>query len=190
MEITQDTNPILKNSPEAIKFRRNSSTLTIFGAGVMIFGFWNIIKLLGYVLLDIPLYSAEQLAGMDQETQNVITVIVAVLLIGDTIVRVIVGLSARAESRHQTRLFPRFYLFFLVWEILFEIYAVGSVIAELTVILTYSSFEDDFVSLFMELTSLVILIEVYIAALGARKYKRHAAKLEATALEKEPTVCS
>ena len=185
MEISQDTNPILKNSPEAIKFRRNLSTLTIYGAGVIVFGFWNIIKVLGFVLLDIPLFTPGQLASIEPEAYSFITITFAVLLAGDTVVRLIIGLSARAESRNRSRLFPRFYLFFLVWEIIFEVYACLSVIWELLVLQTYSSFEDDFISLFMELTSLVVLIEVYIAALGARKYKRLVAKLE-----KEHTVCS
>ena len=185
LEITQDTNPILKNSPEAIKFRRNLSTLTIYGAGVIVFGFWNIIKVLGFVLLDIPLFTPGQLASIEPEAYSFITITFAVLLAGDTVVRLIIGLSARAESRNRSRLFPRFYLFFLVWEIIFEVYACLSVIWELLVLQTYSSFEDDFISLFMELTSLVVLIEVYIAALGSRKYKRLAAKLE-----KDYPVCS
>ena len=71
MEITQDTNPILKNSPEAIKFRRNLSTLTIYGAGVIVFGFWNIIKVLGFVLLDIPLFTPGQLASIEPEERMI-----------------------------------------------------------------------------------------------------------------------
>ncbi len=112
-------------------------------------------------------------------------IVFAVLLVGDTVIRLVIGLSAMSESRNRNRQFPRFYLFFLVWEIIFELYTCISVILELVMLQTYSSFEDDFIALFMELSSLVVLIEVYIAALVVRKYKRHAAKLE-----KDYPVCS
>ena len=185
LENTQDTKPILNNSPEAIRFRRNCSTLTICGAGVIVFGFWNIIKVLGYVLLDIPLFSPGQLESIEPDEYTIIMIVFAVLLVGDTVIRLVIGLSAMSESRNRNRQYPRFYLFFLVWEIIFEVYSCISVILELVVLQTYSSFEDDFIALFMELSSLVVLIEVYIAALVVRKYKRHAAKLE-----KDYPVCS
>lgn len=185
MEITHDTNPILNNSPEALKFRRNCSTLTIFGTGVIVFGFWGIIKVLAYVLLGIPLYSEGQLAMMEPEMYDFLMIVLAILIAGDAIVRLIVGLSARAEGKRHTRLFPKFYLFFTVWELLFEIYTVFSLILELLVLKTYTAFEDDFISLIVELTSLAVLIEVYLAALSVRKYKKHAARLE-----KDHPVCS
>ena len=181
----ENTKPILNNSPEAVSFRRNCSTLTICGAGVIVFGFWNIIKVLGYVLLDIPLFSQGQLESIEPDEYTVIMIVFAVLLVGDTVIRLVIGLSAMSESRNRNRQFPRFYLFFLVWEIIFELYTCISVILELVMLQTYSSFEDDFIALFMELSSLVVLIEVYIAALVVRKYKRHAAKLE-----KDYPVCS
>lgn len=178
------TNGIVSNSPEAVKFRRNSSTLRILGAGVIIYGFWSVIKVIAYVVLGIPLYSAADIENLGEITIDFLLAVLAVLMAGDVIVRLIIGIFAWIEGRRQDKRAPGFYLIFTVWEILFCIFSVYSVIAQFLT-LSNDTFIEVYVSLFMELTSLVILIEVYIAALSVRRYKKRLAKKL-----KEMSVCS
>jgi len=171
--IIQD-NAIEMNSPEAVNFRRNSSTLSILGIGVIIFGFWSVIKIVTYVMLGIPIYNDADIAGVDGMTIELLMTVLYCMLAGDVIVRLIAGLCARAEGKNHNKRQKGFYLGFIVWEILFQIYSVY------TVIMQFLSIKDDtyvetYVSLFMELSSMLILIEVYIAALSVRKYKKRMA---------------
>ena len=46
----------LQNDPGSVRFRRNSNTLTILGAGVSIYGFWGIIKLFTQIALGIRIF--------------------------------------------------------------------------------------------------------------------------------------
>ena len=106
------------------------------------------------------------------------------MLAGDVIVRLIIGICSVVEGRNHDKRAPGFYLVFAVWEILFGILSV------IAVIYHFLTLEDDtfievYVSFFMELTSLAILVEVYIAALSVRRYKKRLAKKQ-----KEQKACS
>ena len=166
-----ESETILQNDPRSVNFRRNSNTLVILGTAVIVFGLWNIIKVVAYSILGIPIYDLSDLEGVEAEDEQFfmifIMIILYITLAGDAVVRFIAGHNARAEGLGKKR--SKAYLFFLVWEILFGIFTVGSVISEMFA--SPESFEDYYVSLFMELSSLVILIEVFIAALSVRKYK-------------------
>lgn len=167
---------IIKNSPEDIAFRRNSNTLSILGTGVIIFGLWSIIKVLAYVALGVPLYSAADIESFDEVSLDLVMTVLEVMLAGDVIVRLIIGLYAGKEGRKQRKRVPGFYLVFTVWEILFVLFSVIAVIQQF-LDARNEEFIEDYVSLFMELSSLVILIEVFIAALSVRRYKKRALDL-------------
>ena len=162
------------NSPEAINFRRNSNTLSILGAGVIIFGFWSVIKIVTYSVLGVPLYTEADVEAAGGVSIDIIVTVLYCLLAGDIIVRLIVGLCARAEGKHHEKRQKGFYLGFTVWEILFEIFSVYSVIVQFLNLNDKDCIEV-YVSIFMELSSLLILIEVYIAALSVRRYKKRMA---------------
>lgn len=178
--VEAETNSIIQNnanemnSPEAVNFRRNSSTLSILGTGVIIFGFWSVIKIVTYVALGIPLYSDADIAEVDGMTIEILMTVLYCMLAGDIIVRLIAGLCARAEGKNHIKRQKVFYLGFIVWEIIFQIYSVSAVIAQF-LSLKDDTYVETYVSLFMELSSMLILIEVYIAALSVRKYKKRMA---------------
>lgn len=170
--IQNDINAL--NSPEAINFRRNSNTLSILGAGVIIFGFWSVIKIVTYSVLGIPLYTEADVEAAGGVSIDIIVTVLYCLLAGDIIVRLIIGLIAGAEGRDHSKRKRGFYLGFMVWEIIFQIFSVFTVIAQF-LSLNDDTFVEVYVSLFMELSSLLILIEVYIAALSVRRYKKRMA---------------
>ena len=92
-------NTILKNDTAAIRFRRDRSTLVILGVGVIVFGFWSIIKLAAYLIMDIPIYNVAEMDGFEEADLPLLMNTLYVVLSFDVIVRLIVGLNAISEAR-------------------------------------------------------------------------------------------
>ena len=159
----------LQNDDATVKFRKNSRTLVDLGTGIIIFGFWSIIKLSTYLILNIPIYDVSEIEDLDQSDLPLIMGILYFMLAVDVIVRLIVGLNARAEGRGKKR--SSFYLVFNVWLIIFGLFSVGSVIWECIDLSMTGSLFDGLLTLFMECSSFIITVEVYIAALSVRRYK-------------------
>ena len=180
---------ILKNAPESIRFRRDSHTLSILGMGVILFGFWSVFKVLAQAVLGVPLFTSTDLKELEGTgvDMNVLIIVLSALLAGDVIVRLIVGLCSMAEGRNHEKRIKRIYLVFAVWEILFEVFSVISVFIQMMKE-EERSFLEMYISFFMELSALVILLEVYIAAISVRKYKKLAAKK--ASLGEEQATCS
>ena len=157
----------LQNDPESIRYRRNSNTLTILGAGVSIFGFWGIIKLFTQIALGIHIFDAS-----DEEALGDIGMIIAmfflvIIMAFDVLLRLFVGLRARRDG--QGKKVGKSYLVFIVW---LMIGSIGSIYIVIDSILQGSgAFFDNYVALFMELSSLGICLEVFIAAISVRRYR-------------------
>ncbi|MBQ2066966.1 MAG: hypothetical protein II496_05535, partial [Clostridiales bacterium] len=99
----------------------------------------------------------------------IIMAVLYVMLAADVIVRLIVGLNARAEGRGRSR--SAFYLVFNLWMIFFGIFNVGSIVWQCFEVGYTEALFDYLLMLFMEASSLAITIEVYAAALSVRRYK-------------------
>ena len=79
MEVTQSTKPILENSPEAIRYRRNLNTLSILGVGVIVFGFWGIIKIAAELFLGVDLYSSVDMEGFSEFEITIVNITVFIV---------------------------------------------------------------------------------------------------------------
>lgn len=157
----------LQNDPGSVRFRRNSNTLTILGAGVSIYGFWGIIKLFTQIALGIRIFDEA-----DEEMLGDIGMIIAmsvlvILMAFDVLLRLFVGLRARREG--QGRKVGISYLIFDVWLMTGSVASVYLVIS--TILDGSGDFFDNYVALFMELSSLVVCLEVFIAAISVRRYR-------------------
>ena len=164
-----ENSAVLQNDNASIKLRKNCRTLVDLGTGIIIFGFWSIVKLATYTLLEIPIYDLSEYDDLDQSDLPLLMTFLYVMLAADVIIRVIVGLNARAEGRGRSR--SSLYLIFNVWMILFGIFSVGSLVWECLAAGYTEAFFDYLLMLFMEASSLAITIEVYAAALSVRRYK-------------------
>ena len=167
-EVTQNTKPILENSPEAISYRRNINTLSILGIGVIAFGFWGVIKLIAELFLGIDIYRPEDLEGFDETAIMILNITLFTILTIDIILRIIVGLKARCEGRGKKT--GRVYLVIILMLIISSTFNVCVVAWDL--ITMRGTFGEDFVAIFMELSSLVVSLEVFIAAVSVRRYRR------------------
>lgn len=159
----------IKNDPGSVRFRRDSNTLVTLGTGIIIFGLWSIVKLAGYLIFDIPIYDESLTSEFDGEAMNIVMATFYIMLIMDVLVRLYVGLNAISEGRGNKN--SGTYLAFNVMMILMSIVSVVSVIWVALTADSIDLFTDYYISLFMELSSLVISIEVYLAALTVRRHK-------------------
>ena len=168
MEITQDTKPILDNSPEAVRYRRNLNTLSILGIGVIVFGFWGIIKIAAELFLGIDVFNPEDVKELNELGIMIVHITLYIVLTVDIFLRIIVEIKAKREEHGRKT--GRGYLVIILWLVLSS--SVNVTAAAWEIITMRAAFFEYFVAIFMELSSLVVSLEVFIAAVSIRRYRR------------------
>ena len=158
---------VLANDREAIKYRRNCNTLVILGTGVIIYGFWAIIKLAMYLIFGLELFDETDMEELGPIGIVFTLIILVILMASDVLLRLHVGLRARKEgSGKKVR---ASYLVWAVWLMIESIISICIVVPD--IINLESDFIDIFLSVFMELVSLSFTIQVFIAGISVRRYK-------------------
>ena len=152
-----------------VKIRRLESNLTTIGTGVIAFGFWGFLKfILSYLFL------GAQSVGIDgDEYITVIAVFVWAVAILIPLVYLWIGMSARAEGRGKRK--SALYLFMVGW-IIFV-----STIAILMELYSLSKLKDWFeiiVTLIIDLTRYVFLIELMVYSISLRKLRKEQSRGE------------
>ena len=146
-----------------VKIRRLESNLSTIGTGIIAFGFWGFLKfILSYLFL------GAQSVGIDgDEYKTVIAVFVWAVAILIPLVYLWIGMSARAEGRGKRK--SALYLFMVGW-IIFV-----STIAILLELYSLSKLKDWFeiiVTLIIDLTRYVFLIELMVYSISLRKLRK------------------
>ena len=152
-----------------VKIRKLESNLTTIGTGVIAFGFWGFLKfILSYLFL------GAQSVGIDgDEYITVIAVFVWAVAILIPLVYLWIGMSARAEGRGKRK--SALYLFMVGW-IIFV-----STIAILMELYSLSKLKDWFeiiVTLIIDLTRYVFLIELMVYSISLRKLRKEQSRGE------------
>ena len=152
-----------------VKIRRLESNLTTIGTGIIAFGFWGFLKfILSYLFL------GAQSVGIDgDEYITVIAVFVWAVAILIPLVYLWIGMSARAEGRGKRK--SALYLFMVGW-IIFV-----STIAILLELYSLSKLKDWFeiiVTLIIDLTRYVFLIELMVYSITLRKLRKEQSRGE------------
>jgi hypothetical protein len=143
-----------------VKLRRYRNLLTISGLGVIAFGLWSVLKT---ILLFV--FREEALAALPDDvlTRVIFFVIVGVLLLTDFAIRLFIGLSARAEGLGKKKGYA-----YLVFAVLLALASAASVAAIFFDTGTTSILEI-IVSVIVEVTSLVAVIELIAAAIHVKR---------------------
>lgn len=152
-----------------VKIRKLESNLTTIGTGIIAFGFWGFLKfILSYLFL------GAQSVGIDgDEYITVIAVFVWAVAILIPLVYLWIGMSARAEGRGKRK--SALYLFMVGW-IIFV-----STIAILLELYSLSKLKDWFeiiVTLIIDLTRYVFLIELMVYSITLRKLRKEQSRGE------------
>lgn len=152
-----------------VKIRRLESNLTTIGTGIIAFGFWGFLKfILSYLFL------GAQSVGIDgDEYITVVAIFVWAVAILIPLVYLWIGMSARAEGRGKRK--SALYLFMVGW-IIFV-----STIAILLELYSLSKLKDWFeiiVTLIIDLTRYVFLIELMVYSISLRKLRKEQSRGE------------
>lgn len=163
-----EENNILKNDKASVKYRRNLNTLVVLGTGVILFGFWGIIKLIAQILLGYQFYNPEDLEGLSPEGTVFVMIFVAIVLSIDVILRLYAGLRSRREGLGRKTGIG--HLIVLVMLLISSVITCSYVI---WCIMTLNGEPDEnFIALFLELTSLAFTLEVLMASISVRRYRK------------------
>lgn len=172
---------MINNSPEQIRLRRDRNTLRIVGAGTIFFGIWSLVKVFAVLFIR----RQEIITAMFEEaTENgidmtgvsrtnmfrILLIMMLTALIFDLIARLYVGLSAISEGNGRRMRFP--------YIILAGMMIVGS-FTMITVLRGGQQQEgaaeiilnndSTLSSVLIELTSILMLLEMIIAAVRIRR---------------------
>ena len=170
---------------EEIKLRKYEHALVISGVGVIAFGLWSVIKAAIYFIL-IPLEPTSSvlmnndLADLhkqgltDREIGYLIAAAILLSLLLDFALRLYVGRSAFADGRRLTK--KRF--FYVIWAMFIAAGLVSNLVTRSVQL--YSGDEEFWgsaisaanVSVIVDITSLLALIEMIVAAIMVRRLRR------------------
>ena len=145
------------------KMRRYQNLLTVSGLGVIICGLWSCLKTILLLFLQDGL-----LKDLPEETlyRVIFFAILGGLLLIDVLLRLYVGLSARAEGFGKKKGYA-----YIVLAILLAIFSLISVVM-LFMDMKETSISELVVSVIFEATSLIATIELLVAAFTVKKLKK------------------
>lgn len=147
-----------------IKARKAEINLKTLGSGVIFFGAWAFIK----YALTFLIYGFELDEAVDDIVLLVSTIIVWVFLALAFLIRLYIGISARAESEGKRR-----HAFYLILTGVITFIDAAAILLELVLLVTKL---DDMlnmaVTILIDVTSTVILIELMVNAVTVRKMKK------------------
>ena len=172
------------NSPEAILKRRTQNTLIIVGNGIIVFGLWTLIKTVGIFLmyrteLIRDIRTLGELNSTDYSDFTIFSVMfftTLILLSFIIFIRSYVGLSAISEGRGRRRSI----LYILITLVMIWLNCMSFIQLTINLILgeegeraVYSLSEDPSVSsVIIELTSIIMMIQMVRAAIRIRRLRK------------------
>ena len=145
------------------KMRRYRNLLTVSGLGVIIFGLWSVLKTILLLFMKEGILSE---IPDDTFVRVMFFLILGGILLVDVLIRLYVGLSARAEGFGKKKGYG------------YVVIAILMALASLTslVLIFFDSNEQSIweliVSVIVEATSLVVTIELLVAAFTVKKLKK------------------
>jgi len=150
-----------------VKLRRYQNLLTVSGLGVIVLALWSVLKTILFIFVkkdDLEKEFAD-ISENSAMMAMVIAILAAVILI-DLLIRLYVGLSARAEGFGKKKGYG-----YIVFAVLLGLLSV------LSLVLIFfdtgdTSIEELIVSVIVEATSLVVVIELLVAAFTVKKLRK------------------
>ena len=145
------------------KMRRYQNLLTVSGLGVIIFGLWSVLKTILLLFMKEGILSE---IPDDTFVRVMFFLILGGILLVDVLIRLYVGLSARAEGFGKKKGYG------------YVVIAILMALASLTslMLIFFDSNEQSLweliVSVIVEATSLVVTIELLVAAFTVKKLKK------------------
>lgn len=186
----------INNSEEQRRIRKSGSTLVIVGTGIMIFGVWAALKSFSLLLLrerqtiqELRGYAPEDAPYINDKVLLTATIVgVTVYVLIELAVRAFVGFSAIAEGRGK-----KSGSMYIVFTFILILLTLSSVITEVYVLIIgaaggfkealngveHTTELDVLTSLVIDLTSMVLMVQMVVSAFRLKKYKKQQGLKEA-----------
>ncbi len=173
------------NSPDQIKQRRAQDTLIIVGSGVILFGIWTVLKSIGMLFITREelmeqireAIDAQHLPVNERLVMVIALVMIGLFLLAGILIRVIIGTSAIAAGRNRKH--GAAYIPLTILMILTSMLSIGGGLGSFFISVKEETAGDSSLSgIIIEITSIIMLIEMLVSAARLRKYRKKAEKLE------------
>ena len=155
-----------------IELRRRRINLSTLGAGVVAFGVWNVLKTMLYIFTSPVNFVVVDDAGEYGAVVSLIFyVLLGLLLALDLSLRLYIGLSARAEGRGRRKGSG----YIIAAAVLFAMtaaYYVAAWVTHSNTRLENQAALDYYVSMFVDITAMIMLGDLLYTALRARKLEK------------------
>ncbi|SCW31194.1 hypothetical protein SAMN02910456_00471 [Ruminococcaceae bacterium YRB3002] len=175
-----DPSLFVDNSPDMVKVRQCKNTLIILGQGITLFTIWSVIKVLGTLFLERSYYlelireesGPDSSAFIDNIAFVILVIATVIVLLIMVSVRLYVARSAIEEGNGRRRNILYILLAFCI--IISNILSLTKMITEYVLFLTdhISDTEYSFISILIEITSMIMVVELIISAIRLRKHQR------------------
>ena len=154
-----------------VKMRRYQNLLTISGLGVIAFGAWSVLKTILYFFLrKDDINEAFDKLTDDTFIRIMSIVIIALILLIDFGLRLYVGLSARAEGFGKKK--GVFYLIVAIFIAVSSLLSLVMIFFDLRKAVQNSSVLELVVSIIVETTSMIVMIELLVGAFTVKKLRK------------------
>ena len=165
-----------ENDALQIQLRKNQDTLKIVGLGVMVFGVWSIVKSILYTTAQWSSIVEEITVPEVSETimKTMYLFMIAVILTVEIAIRLYIGRSAVAEGKGERKRPGYIVVAFLIALISLALTFTAIVVPGIRIELNLEAL----MSLFVEITSAVITLEMCWSAIRVRKLRRQLAEQE------------
>ena len=170
----------INNDLDHILMRRSQNTLIVVGTGIILFSIWTVVKTLGlvFMLKDESIAIARKAAdeiGSNVSDQHLYYIVLAVMLIIMLLflaVRTYIGRAAISEGRGVRR--RKGYLILAVILIIINTVAVTAnyLLPESQEYLGELSTNNSMPALIIEVTSMIMMVEMVFAAVRLRRVRR------------------
>lgn len=171
-----------RNTPEQIELRKRQNTLIIVGVGTIFFGVWSIIKTVGLFYFDktrrlAVLKGAVEASGAVWEDRyyTVAVILAVVILTWDLIFRSFIGWAAISAGKGKRRSILYIIIASLmVWSSIWTITGLSADYVDLLVHITAQTPEESWneptlSAIIIEITSLIMLVEMIHASIRVKK---------------------
>lgn len=152
-----------------IRLRRYQNLLTISGLGVIAFGAWSVLKTI--LLLFFRKDYLERIPD-DNLFRVILFVMIGGILLFDFAIRLFVGLSARAEGKGKKKGYA-----YIVIAILMALFSLASLVM-IFFDTSYTSIPELIVSVIVEATSLIVIIELLVGAFTVKKLQKERGEVQ------------
>ncbi|MBQ9415142.1 MAG: hypothetical protein IJU16_08480 [Clostridia bacterium] len=161
----EERRDLLPNTEQDKLFRRRCDTLAVAGMGVIAFGVWSVLKTALFCVLGREAF-ADTLQELAEYPGAIVAVfgVIALIVLIDLALRLVIGLSARRESRGQN--VGVGYLVLVGWFLTVETPML------VVSILSADGLLDGIIAGVVQVTEMVLLIELWASAIYVRRQKK------------------